>query len=423
LTDRPLTGNFRPDGKALTLQEHKKAGGYEALTKAVKQMTPEEVVEQVRQSRLCGRGGAGFPTGTKWAGMGDGERRPRHFVVDADEMEPGTFKDRVLMEGNPHQLIEGIVIGAYATQAEYSIIFIRWEYTEAQRRLRHAIGEAYGNNLLGKNILGSGFNHDLHIHVSAGRYICGEGGALLESLEGKRAIPRSRVPRSVEVGLWGRPTVTNNVETICNIPHIIKNGPDWFRSLSYSKNGGTKIYGVSGKVKKPGWWELPMGTTVREILEERAGGMRDGLRLRGLLPGGASTDFIVEEHLDTKMDFESMQQVGSRLGTGTMIVLDDQTCPVGMVHNLEKFFAQESCGWCTPCREGLPWTASILKALEDGEGIPGDLERLRLHTELLGPGRTFCALAPGAMEPLQSALRYFREDFERHIKEKRCPWR
>ncbi|HMK34846.1 MAG TPA: NADH-quinone oxidoreductase subunit NuoF [Desulfomonilaceae bacterium] len=423
MNEKPLTTRFRPDGETLTLNEYRKTGGYQALAKVLKSMSQAEVVEVVKESCLRGRGGAGFPTGLKWAATGDEGRHPKYFVVDADEMEPGAFKDRLLMEGDPHQLIEGIVIGAYATQAEFSIIFIRWEYAEAQKRLRHAIGEAYGNNLLGKNILGSGFSHDLHLHVSAGRYICGEGGALLDSLEGKRAIPRYRMPRSTEVGLWGRPTITNNVETVCNVPHIVNNGAQWYKSLSRSVDGGTKIYGVSGRVKRPGAWELPMGTTVRELLEEYAGGMRDGFRFRGLLPGGASTDFLIEEHLDAKMDFDSLQPFGSRLGTGTMIVLDDRTCPVGMLHNLEQFFAQESCGWCTPCREGLPWTAAILKAMEEGQGRPEDLERLKLHTVYLGLGNTFCALAPGAMEPLQSALKYFHEDFERHITEKRCPWR
>ena len=207
------------------------------------------------------------------------------------------------------------------------------------------------------------------------------------------------------------------------MPHIIDKGADWFNTLSNSKDGGTKLYGVSGKVKRPGVWELPMGTTIREILEEHAGGMRDGVKLRGLLPGGASTDFLIEEHLDVAMDFESVQKVGSRMGTGTMIIMDDQTCPVGFVHNLEHFFAQESCGWCTPCRDGLPWTAKLLQAIDEGQGQLEDLDRLALHSKLLGPGHTFCAFAPGAVEPLQSALKYFREDFEQHIREKRCPWR
>jgi NADH-quinone oxidoreductase subunit F len=242
-------------------------------------------------------------------------------------------------------------------------------------------------------------------------------------LEGKRAIPRAKPPYATTVGLWGKPTLVNNAETLCSIPHIIKNGADWFKGLSRSEDGGTKIYGVSGKVKKPGLWELPMGTTLREIIEEHAGGMREGVRLRGVIPGGASTDFLVEEHLNMKMDFESLQKAGSRMGTGTMIILDDKTCPVGMVHNFERFFARESCGWCTPCREGLPWVEKILRDIENGHGRSGDIERLQEQTWLLGPGHTFCALAPGAMEPLESALRYFREDFEEHIREKRCPWR
>jgi NADH-quinone oxidoreductase subunit F len=215
----------------------------------------------------------------------------------------------------------------------------------------------------------------------------------------------------------------NNVETLCNVPHIINNGAEWYKTLSNTDDAGTKIYGVSGQVKRPGAWELPMGTTLRELLEEHAGGMREGLDFRGALPGGASTDFLVEDHLDVPMDFTSVQKVGSRLGTGTVIVLDDRNCPVGMVHNLEQFFAQESCGWCTPCREGLPRVERILMALEEGQGEPEDLDVMEWHTKFLGPGNTFCALAPGAVEPLQSALKYFREDFERHIREKHCPFR
>jgi NADH-quinone oxidoreductase subunit F len=245
----------------------------------------------------------------------------------------------------------------------------------------------------------------------------------LNALEGRRATPRAKPPFPQVVGLFGKPTIVNNVETIACIPHIVNNGADWFKSLSKSKDSGTKLYGVSGKVKKPGLWELPMGATVREILEDHAGGMQDGYAFRGVIPGGASTDFLVQEHLDVKMDFDTVSQAGSRLGTGTMIVLDDKTCPVGFVHNLIKFFARESCGWCTPCRDGLPWLEKILNALEDGAGEPEDIDILEEHCRLLGPGNTFCALAPGAMEPLQSALKYFREDFEKHIKEKICPWK
>ncbi|MBI5571616.1 MAG: NADH-quinone oxidoreductase subunit NuoF [Desulfomonile tiedjei] len=422
--ERPLTRNFRPDGP-FDVKEYEKAGGYEALRKVLTGMSPKQVCDEVRASNLRGRGGAGFPTGAKWAFMppANGEDRPRYLIVDADEMEPGTFKDRLLMEGDPHQLIEGIVIGGFAVQADVAYIFLRWEYKLAEKRLRKAIAEAYDSHYLGRNILGTDFNLELYLHVSAGRYICGEGSALVNSMEGKRAIPVARPPQQTESGLWGRPTLMNNVETMCNVPHIVKNGAAWFQGLSVCEDGGTKIYGVSGKVKRPGAWELPMGTPLREILEQHAGGMRDGVKFRGVLPGGASTEFFGEEHLDVSMCFDSLAQVGSRLGTGSLIVLDDRTCPVGMLHNLETFFARESCGWCTPCREGLPWIANILKDIEEGRGQPGDLEILEAHTRMLWIGRTYCALAPGAMEPLKSALRYFRDDFERHIRDKRCPWR
>jgi NADH-quinone oxidoreductase subunit F len=423
--EKPLTKNIRPGVEPLNLKEYEKAGGYQAARKALCGMTPQEIIKAIMDSNLRGRGGAGFPTGVKWNMMSkvDDTSHPRYLIANTDEMEPGTFKDRLLLEGDPHQLIEGMMIGAFAVQADIAYIFIRMEYSLSSQRLKRAITEAYNNNYLGRNIMGSGYDLELRLHVSAGRYICGEETGLLNSLEGKRAVPRAKPPYATTVGLWGKPTLINNAETLCSIPHIIKNGAEWFKGLSRSEEGGTKIYGVSGKVKKPGSWELPMGTTLREIIEEHAGGMQEGVRLRGVIPGGASTDFLVEDHLDMKMDFESLQKAGSRMGTGTMIILDDTTCPVGMVHNFERFFARESCGWCTPCREGLPWIEKILRDMENGYGRSGDIEILQEQTWLLGPGHTFCALAPGAMEPLESALRYFREDFEQHIREKRCPWR
>jgi NADH-quinone oxidoreductase subunit F len=422
--EHPLTKNIRHGEEPLNLKEYEKAGGYRAAHKALNNMTPKEIIQIVKDSNLRGRGGAGFSTGVKWSLMPevDGTTRPRYLIANTDEMEPGTFKDRMLLEGDPHQLIEGMVISAFAIQADVAYIFIRMEYSLSAERIKKAIVEAYNNHYLGKDILGSGYNLELKIHASAGRYICGEETALLNALEGKRAIPRAKPPYATTVGLWGKPTVINNAETLCNIPHIINNGADWFKGLSRSRDGGTKIYGVSGKVKNTGLWELPMGTTIREIIEEHAGGMQDGFKLRGVIPGGASTDILVEEHLDMKMDFDSLQKAGSRMGTGTMIILDDKTCPVGMVLSLEKFFARESCGWCTPCREGLPWLVKILEDIEEGRGHTEDMDVLQSHARLLGPGHTFCALAPGAMEPLESALNYFRADFERHISEKRCPW-
>jgi NADH-quinone oxidoreductase subunit F len=423
--EKPLTKNIRPGEPPFDLEAYERAGGYGAVRKALTNMTPNEVLEEVKKSNLRGRGGAGFPTGMKWSfvPMGADAPRPKYMIMNADEMEPGTFKDRVLLEGDPHLIVESMIVSAYAIEAEKGYVFLRWEYKEAERAVRKAVGEAYKAGYLGKNILGSGYDFDLQVHSSAGRYMCGEETGLLNSLEGKRAIPRAKPPFPQTSGLWGKPTIVNNVETLCSVPHIINQGAEWFRGLSYTSDAGTKLYGVSGKVKNPGWWELPMGTTLREILEEHAGGMREGYKFRGALPGGASTDFLVEEHLDVRLDFNSVQEAGSRLGTGTVIVMDDMTCPVGMVHNLEHFFAQESCGWCTPCREGLPWVERILYAIDNGEGRPEDIDLLEMHCRFLGPGNTFCALAPGAVEPLQSALKYFRADFDQHINEKRCPWR
>jgi NADH-quinone oxidoreductase subunit F len=423
--EKPLTQHIDLTRKPLSLEEYEKVGGYESVRKALKEMTPAEVTTLVKDANLRGRGGAGFNTGLKWSfvPMGPDASPRKYLIVNADEMEPGTFKDRILLEGNPHQLIEGMIVAAYAIQADQSYVFLRWAYKLAAQEITKAIHEAYDAGYLGQNILGSGYSLEMHLHTGVGRYMCGEETALLNALEGKRATPRAKPPFPQVSGLFGKPTIVNNVETLSCIPHILNNGAAWFKGLGRNGDAGTKIYGVSGKVKKPGAWELPMGVTMRELLEEYAGGMQDGLRFKGALPGGASTDFLVEEHLDVPMDYTSVAAAGSRLGTGTMIVLDDQTCPVGFVHNLQHFFAQESCGFCTPCREGLPWVEKVLLSLDAGEGRPEDLTVLDFHTKYLGPGNTFCALAPGAMEPLQSALNYFRPDFERHIHEKHCPWK
>jgi NADH-quinone oxidoreductase subunit F len=409
---------MRGDGAPLSLKEYERAGGYQALRKALKEMEPKAVTTLVKDSNLRGRGGAGFLTGMKWSFVPMNVPKPKYLICNADEMEPGTFKDRILLEQTPHQLIEGMILAAYAIQADQSYVFLRWAYKLAAQVITQAIEEAYAAGYLGKNILGSGFDLDMHLHTGVGRYMCGEETALLNSLEGKRATPRAKPPFPQISGLFGKPTIVNNVETLCCIPHIVNRGTDWFKNLSPGADAGTKIYGVSGKVKKPGAWELPMTVTVRELIEDYAGGMQDGLKFRGALPGGASTDFLVEEHLDVRMDYTGVAAAGSRLGTGTMIILDDQTSVVGFVRNLEHFFAQESCGFCTPCREGLPWIEKILRSIEIGEGKPEDLKTLEFHTKYLGPGNTFCALAPGAMEPLQSALKYFRKDFEELIRHK-----
>jgi NADH-quinone oxidoreductase subunit F len=422
MSERPLTGNMRADGRPLGIREYEEKGGYQAARKALGGMSPEEVQEVVKKSNLRGRGGAGFSTGQKWSfvPMGDAAPRPKYLVVNADEMEPGTFKDKVLLEGNPHQLIEGIIISAYAIQADVAYIFLRWAYKVAAKRIGEALAEVYNSNYLGKNIFGSGYSLEVFLHTSAGRYICGEETALLNALEGKRATPRAKPPFPQTSGLWGKPTVVNNVETLCNVPHIVGNGAEWYKGLSRSQDGGTKVYGVSGKVRNPGWWELPMGTTMREVIEGKAGGMREGYNFRSVIPGGVSTEFLTGEHMDVPLDFESVQKAGSRLGTGTMIVIDDRTCPVGAVLNIQQFFAQESCGWCTPCREGLQWVTQILHAIENGQGEMEDLDLLQQHSDSLWLNKTFCALAPGAMEPLKSALSIFRDDFVRHIRERRC---
>jgi NADH-quinone oxidoreductase subunit F len=423
--ERPLTEHIKEGHPPLDLKGYEMTGGYAAVRKVLQGMSPADVQQLVKDSNLKGRGGAGFSTGMKWSfvPMGNGAPGPKYLICNADEMEPGTFKDRLLLEGNPHQLIEGMILAAYAIQATVSYIFLRWAYREAAQLLRKSMEEAYAAGYLGNNIQGSGYQLNMYLHTGVGRYMCGEETALLNALEGKRATPRAKPPFPQVSGLFGKPTIVNNVETLCCLPHIINKGAAWFRSLSLSEDsGGTKIYGASGKVNKPGAWELPMGVTMRELIEDHAGGMMNGLKLKGVLPGGASTDFLTTEHLDIKMDFTSVAAAGSRLGTGTLVVLDDATCPVGFVHNLQHFFAQESCGFCTPCREGLPWVEKVLMSIERGEGREEDMELLQMHSRLLGPGNTFCALAPGAMEPLQSAIKYFREDFDNHIKNKKCPY-
>jgi len=427
---RPLTHlvNLK---SPLSLSDYISEGGYQGASKAIHEFSPKQVLDLVSDSELKGRGGAGFPTGMKWSCVpmfpdndetDDDVPEFKYLVANADEMEPGTFKDRYLLEGVPHQLVEAMIIGAYTIAANRGYIFLRGEYHLAAKRLQQAIDEAYQQNWLGNNIQGTKFSFDLYVHTSAGRYICGEETALINALEGRRANPRAKPPFPQMSGLFGKPTVVNNVETLCNLPHILKHGAGWFKALSPDSDAGTKIYAACGRGKSPGLWELPMGTTIREILYQHAGGMADGLKLRGLLPGGASTDFLLPEHLDTPMDFASISKVGSRLGTGGLIVLDDQNCPVAMVLNLLKFFAQESCGFCTPCRDGTPWAVEVLTRIENGKGRKEDLDTLHNLCDFMWLGKTHCALAPGAVEPLKSALRYFIDEFEQHIDNGCCSY-
>lgn len=417
-----LTRNIARGNLPTWIDAYGANGGYSALRKAIG-MSPDEIIQVVMDSELKGRGGAGFPTGMKWKVMtpiADSDR-PRYLCCNFDEMEPGTFKDRFLVEGDPHQLIEGVAIAAYACRVDIAYIFVRDEYRRPQEILRRAIAEAESKGYVGKKVLGKHWGFELRLHASAGRYMAGEETGLLNALEGKPARPRSKPPYPGTSGLFGKPTVVQNVETLSCVPHIIERGADWFKSLGKAKDSGTKIYGASGRVNRPGAWELPMGTTMRELIEEHAGGMQDGYSFRGALPGGASTQFLTGDECDMPLEFTSLKEKGLFFGTGTAIVLDLKTCPVGISRNLQMFFARESCGWCTPCREGLPWLEGLLEEIEQGRGQPGDVDLLLDQAKCIGP-HTYCALALGAVTPLISAIHKFRDDFDAHIAQKRCPY-
>ncbi|MDW5376099.1 NADH-quinone oxidoreductase subunit NuoF [Halomonas sp. HP20-15] len=413
----PLTWRLREDGAMVGLDEYLDKDGYAAAREVLNHQSSDDVVATMKEANVRGRGGAGFSAGMKWSLTMKGEGIPRGYLVcNADEMEPGTFKDRLLLEQLPHLLIEGMIIGGYANHSRFGYIFLRGEYVEAARALTRAIEEARAAGWLGSDIAGSGYDFDIALHTGAGRYICGEETALISSLEGKRANPRAKPPFPGQSGAWGKPTVVNNVETFCNAPAVMRHGAKWYQELSggLSDDGGTKLYGVSGKVNRPGLWELPIGISGNELLE-LAGGMRDGRALKTWLPGGGSTGFLLPEHLELPLDFDSIGKQGSRMGTGLLTVVNEDQSVLSLVRNLEQFFARESCGWCTPCRDGLPWTVKLLQSLERGEGERGDLEMLDKLGSDLGPGKTFCAHAPGAAMPLQSALKYFRDEFERGV--------
>ena len=401
----------RPNSEKI--QTYLAHGGYQAAEKALTELTPSEVIEMVRASKLRGRGGAGFPTGLKWSFMPKGDM-VKYVCVNCDEGEPGTFKDRYLVERDPHQIIEGTIIAAYAVGAHRAFIYIRGEYVLGFHHWNQAIAEAYERGFLGKNILGTGFDLDLTVHRGAGAYICGEETALIESLEGKRGQPRLKPPYPAQVGLWGQPTVVQNVETLANIPHIILNGPEWYASIGTEESTGPKIFCVSGHVNRPGNYELPMGTPLREIIYEHAGGVRYGRKIKAIIPGGASTALLTAEHLDVPMAFETLQAAGSALGTGAVIVMDETTDMVEVARRTMAFFVHESCGHCTPCRVGGAQMLQILERLARGEGQPGDLEKLETLTTVI-PGNTFCPLGTAMVEPIASSLRLFREEYEARI--------
>jgi NADH-quinone oxidoreductase subunit F len=405
----------------------KRARGYEGLKKALTQK-PGDIIDQVKASGLRGRGGAGFPTGLKWQFVLKDTPKPKYIACNADESEPGTFKDHVLMERNPHLLIEGCAIGCYAIGAKIAYIYIRGEFYHVQEMLEREIEAAYKAGYLGKNILGSGFDCDVYMHRGAGAYEAGEETALIESLEGKRAQPRIKPPFPAVAGLYNCPTAVNNVETLCNVPLIVLNGPEWFAALGPEKNGGPKLFCISGHVKRPGTYEASMHTTLRELIfgDQYAQGMKDGRTFKAIIPGGSSVPILLEQHLDTPASFDHIQKAGSLLGSAGLIVMDDSVCMVWLAMNLLHFYRHESCGKCTPCREGGDWLYQLLQRLERGEGQMKDLDLLYSVSNNI-VGKTLCAFGDAAATPVLTTLNHFKHEFEAHVREGKCtmpaPWR
>lgn len=406
--EQVLFRHNRP-GRCVTFAEYRAEGGFAALEKALSGMSPNDVQQVVIDANLRGRGGAGFPTGKKWSFVPRDIPGPRYLICNCDEMEPGTYKDRILLEANPYSLVEGMTLAAYAIGVAHAFIFIRRGYEEAAENCRRAIAEAKDAGLLGKNILGSGFSLELDVHQSAGRYICGEETALMNALEGRRANPRSKPPFPAVKGLWGRPTVVNNVETLANIPAIVAGGAAWFKGLAtIPEAAGTKLFCVSGHVNNAACFELPLGMSLGEIIDGPCGGMLPGREFKACIPGGASTPFFTREHWNVPMDFDAVARAGSRLGTGGIVVFDRNTCMVAATLNLVSFYARESCGWCTPCREGLPFVKDVLARIEAGAGREEHIAILREHVQYLN--YAFCPLAPGAMGPVEGLLRLFEDE-------------
>ena len=415
----PVLSAHWDEADSFTIAAYKRNGGYTAIAKAL-EMQPDAVIQLVKDSGLRGRGGAGFPTGNKWGFIPQGDNKEHYLVVNADESEPGTCKDTPLLMGNPHVLIEGVIIGSYAIRANYAFIYIRGEVTHVVRRVQQAIEDAYAAGLLGKNILGKGFDLELVLHVGAGAYICGEETALLDSLEGFRGQPRLRPPFPAIAGLYAKPTVVNNVESIASVPAIIKNGVEWFGAMGTEKSKGFTLYSLSGHVTNPGQFEAPLGITLRELLEI-SGGVRKGHKLKFWTPGGSSTPIFTDAHLDVPLDYEGVAAAGSMLGTKALQIFDETTCIVRAVLRWTEFYKHESCGKCTPCREGTWWLVQVLKDLEAGRGTEADLDKLLdLCDNIMG--RSFCALADGAASPIISSLKYFRQEYLDHLAIGGCPF-
>jgi NADH-quinone oxidoreductase subunit F len=400
-----------------TIEVYRNHEGYQALEKALKQMTPDQIVDEVKKSNLRGRGGAGFPTGMKWSFVPKDVSKPKYILANCDESEPGTCKDRPLLEFDPHQLIEGMVIAARAVGSHTGYAYIRGEYRYVLDIMDVAIAEAYAAGYLGKNILGSGFDFDLATHTGAGAYECGEESALMESLEGKRGYPRIRPPFPAVVGLYGCPTVINNAETLCSVPAVILRGGEWYANLGTPKNGGTRLFCISGHVNRPGIYELPMGFNLKRMIEEVAGGILDGKKLKAVIPGGSSCPLLTAEEIDLPMDFDSLAKAGSMLGSGGLVVISEETCMVDLARRIMHFYAHESCGWCIPCREGTAWLRSMLDRFHDGGGRSEDIPLIgELAKNMLG--RTFCPLGDAAALPTISIVKKWNHEFEDHLRGK-----
>ncbi len=421
MSEKILTKRLENPGYGGMIEEYLATGGYQAIAKTLKEHAPASLIELVRRSGLRGRGGAGFPTGVKWGFVPKDPGLTKYLVCNADESEPGTFKDRDLIMRDPHQLLEGILLASYAIGCQTAYIYIRGEFIAGAAILERAIKEAAAHGFLGKDILGSGFSVEIYPHRGAGAYICGEETALLESLEGKRGLPRLKPPFPATAGLYRLPTVVNNVETLCNLPHIVLRGPEWFSSIGTPKSTGTRIFSVSGHIRRPGNYELPIDVPMRELIFEHAGGMRDGRRLKAVIPGGSSVPVLTEQHLDTRMDFESLAKAGSMAGSGGVIVMDESTCMVRTGEVVARFYHHESCGQCTQCREGTAWLHKTLRRIEEGRGRKADLDLLLDICENM-KGKTICPLSDAAAMPIESYLKYFGDEFEQHIVEHACPF-
>ncbi|MEI9906568.1 MAG: NADH-quinone oxidoreductase subunit NuoF [Actinomycetota bacterium] len=415
----PVLSKYWDEKDSFTIDGYKRHGGYDAAKKALA-MEPDAVIQLVKDSGLRGRGGAGFPTGMKWGFIPQGDNKDHYLVVNADESEPGTCKDMPLLLANPHSLIEGMIIASYAIRAKYAFVYIRGEVTHVIRRVQQAIDDAYKAGYLGKSIFGTTNDLEIVLHVGAGAYICGEETALLDSLEGFRGQPRLRPPFPAIAGLYARPTVVNNVESIASVPSILTNGAEWFSAMGTEKSKGMTLYSLSGHVTNPGQFEAPLGITLRELLD-LAGGVRAGHTLKFWTPGGSSTPLFTSAHLDTPLDYEGVSAAGSMLGTKALQIFDDSTCIVRAVLRWTEFYKHESCGKCTPCREGTWWLVQILRDLEAGKGTAADLDKLLDLCDNIA-GRSFCALADGAAAPIVSSIKYFKDEYILHMTNGGCPF-